>query len=157
MVTIDDIKPVKDFLDKRGIKFVLTGTAALYIYGLIPDNYEVGDIDIIVVASKSSESRIYSILDDLEKLTGSQNISKEGYEHKCFTFIAGPNKVKVNAIIYNIEENEDLNYIELAFNNNTLKLHTADDILKAKFKLGRLKDFKFYNNLLTTLCAYFKK
>lgn len=158
MVTIDDIKSVKDFLGKRGIDFVLTGTAALDIHGLTPENYEADDIDIIVIVSEPTQQMIYSILDDLEKLTGTKNMNKENYyTHECFTFIAGPNRVKVNAIIYHTESQEDLNYIELTFGKKTLKLHAIDEILKAKFGLGRPKDYKFFNGLLATLLTYFKK
>lgn len=158
MVTINDIKSVKDFLGERGIDFVLTGTAALDIHGLMPENYEADDIDIIVIVSEHTQQRIYSILNDLERLAGCQNTSKEGYTHgECFTFIAGPNRAKVNAIIYRIESNSDLNYIELTFGKKILKLHAVDDILRAKFGLGRPKDYKFFNELLATLLTYFKK
>lgn len=167
MVTIDDIKLVKDFLGRRGIDFVLTGTAALDIHGLMPENYVADDIDIIVIASGPTQQMIHSILGDLEKLTGGQNTSKEEYEHACYAFFVGPNRVKVNAIVYQVDESLPFGhnltkgpiptYIELTFGKKTLKLHAIDEILKAKFGLGRPKDYKFCNELLATILTYFKK
>lgn len=161
MVRFEEVKLVKEFLDKREISFVLTGTAALDIHGLVPENYTVNDIDIIVPVSEDTHQAIRSMLLDLEKLTGGNGICghKENYTDECFTLFVGPTHTKVNAILRHIESCEMPTYLELAFGDKarTLNLHSVDEILKAKFKLQRPKDYKFCNDLATTLFTYFKK
>lgn len=154
MVTIDDIKLVKDFLGKRGIDFILTGTAGLNIHGLVPENYEVGDIDIIVIVSEPTNEMFRSVLQDLENLTGGNNIAKENYTHECYTFFVGPNRTKVNAILHPLDKEPLPTYIELTFGKKTLKLHAVNEILKAKFYLRRIKDYKFCNDLIKTIASY---
>lgn len=153
MVTIDDLKILREFLGKKGIDFVLTGTMGLYIYGLLPDGYEPEDIDIIIFASEVTHQYLTDEFLTIQKLTGGP-CSSENYENECFTFRIGPNSTKVNAIMYFIESDEELNYIELTFGKKTLKLHAVDEILRAKFRLHRVKDYKFYHELIKTISNY---
>ena len=104
MVTIDDIKILHEFLSKKGIDFVLTGTMGLYLHGLLPEGYEPGDIDIIIVSDKTTKDIVYSVLKDIEYITGGQNVNKEDYMSEVFTFFVGSNRTKVNAILYHIDE-----------------------------------------------------
>ena len=164
MVTIDDIKILHEFLSKKGIDFVLTGTMGLYLHGLLPEGYEPGDIDIIIVSDKTTKDIVYSVLKDIEYITGGQNVNKEDYMSEVFTFFVGSNRTKVNAILYHIDESLPFgNYlttgpipthVELIFGKSTLKLHAVDEILKAKFKLHRPKDYKFYHQLIKTISSY---
>lgn len=154
MVTNEDIKILREFLGKKGIDFVLTGTMGLYIHGLLPDGYEPEDIDIIVIASQATHGYLCEEFLTIQRLTGGPAPS-ENYENECFTFRIGPNGTKVNAILYFIDsEDKAPTYIELTFGKKTLKLHAVDEILKAKFHLRRLKDYKFYGALIKTISSY---
>lgn len=156
MVTLEDIKILHEFLGKKGIDFVLTGTTGLYIHGLLPDSYEPEDIDIIVIASETTHAHLLDEFLTIQKLTGGPAPS-ENYENECFTFRVGSNGTKVNAILYFIEsDNEAPSYIELTFGKKTLKLHSVDEILKNKFHLKRAKDYIFCNKLIATFFKYFK-
>lgn len=156
MVTLDDIKILREFLDKKGIDFVLTGTTGLYIHGLLPNDYVPEDIDIIVIASEATHKYLLDEFLTIQKLTGGPTPS-ENYENECFTFRVGPNNTNVNAIMYFIESNKKApNFIELTFGKKTLKLHSVDEILQAKFHLKRAKDYKFCNKLMATFFTYFK-
>lgn len=156
MVTLDDIMILHEFLSKKGINFVLTGTTGLYIHGLFPDGYVPEDIDIIVIASEATREYLCEKFLTIEKLTGG-SASSENYKNECFTFRVGPNSTKVNAIMYFIESDKEApSFIELAFGEKTLKLHSVDEILQAKFHLKRAKDYMFCNKLMATFFTYFK-
>lgn len=165
MVTLDDIKILREFFGKKGIDFVLTGTMGLYIHGLLPEGYEPEDIDIIVIASQATHQYLVDELLTIQKLTGGPTPS-ENYENECFTFRVGPNNTNVNVILYHIDESLPFGhsltegpiptYIELTFGKKTLKLHSVDEILKAKFHLKRPKDYMFCNKLMATFFTYFK-
>lgn len=160
MVTLIDIILLSDFLNKKGIKFVLTGTAALSVHGLIPKGYDVGDIDILVSLTPDVETELKLIAN----LTGG---NYDDYDGKSFAFYFGKKRIKVNAIAIKADEPT---YIKMVINSipvydesntlikaTSLNLHTADEILKAKFALNRNKDYAFCNNLIATLVSYFKK
>lgn len=156
MVTLDDIKILHEFLSKKGINFVLTGTTGLYIHGLLPDGYVPEDIDIIVIASEATHKYLSNVFLEIQKLAGGP-ASSDNYKNECFTFQVGTNNTKVNAIMYFIESDKEApSFIELAFGEKTLKLHSVDEILQAKFHLKRAKDFMFCNKLMATFFTYFK-
>lgn len=156
MVTLDDIKILREFLGKKGIDFVLTGTTGLYIHGLLPDGYIPEDIDIIVIASEATHKYLLDEFLTIQRLTDGSALP-ENYENECFIFRVGPNSTKVNAIMYFIESDKEApSFIELAFGEKTLKLHSVDEILQAKFHLKRAKDYMFCNKLMATFFTYFK-
>lgn len=156
MVTLDDIKILHEFLSKKNIDFVLTGTTGLYIHGLLPDGYKPEDVDIIVVASKATHGKyLFDEFMTIQKLAGGPAAS-ENYKNECFTFKIGPNNTKVNAIMCFIETDPTPTYIELTFGGNlkkTLKLHAVNEILNTKFSLHRTKDYKFFKDLIATISS----
>ena len=153
MVTFIEITQLSEFLAEKGIPFVLTGTSALSFYGLLPKDYEVGDIDIIITPSDADASlHIENELTSLAKLTGGVS---DDYDGKSFTFYFGSHRVKVNAIM---QRQDMVKYLKVLNGNYpVLNIHTPDEALKAKFSLHRIKDYTFCNNLITTITSYFNK
>ena len=154
MVTFIEITQLSEFLAEKGIPFVLTGTSALSFYGLLPKDYEVGDIDIIITPSDADASlHIENELASFAKLTGG---TSDDYDGKSFAFYFGPHKIKVNAIMQ--PRDTELKYLPVLNGKYpVLNIHTADEALKAKFHLRRIKDFAFCNNLITTFTSYFNE
>ena len=70
MVTNKDIQALNEFLENRGVNYVLTGTAALFYHGLLPKNTEVHDIDIIVLTSEKTRPALQAMFKELENLSG---------------------------------------------------------------------------------------
>ena len=156
-VTVEDIKAVDSFFYEKEIPYVLTGTSALSIHGLLPENYRVLDIDIIVVVSEAKKSYILNELKTIQKLTGCHFNSD--YENECYNFIAGPNRVKVNAIIHYAEDTKTsgIEYATVAIDGKFIRLHSVNQALKAKFRLHRPKDYMFCNSLIETILGHFKR
>ena len=61
MVTNKDIQALNEFLENRNVNYVLTGTAALFYHGMLPENTDVHDIDIIVITSNETRLRSWKI------------------------------------------------------------------------------------------------
>lgn len=55
-VTNKDIQALNEFLENREVDYVLTGTAALFYHGMLPEDTEVHDIDIL--GAKFSLNRV---------------------------------------------------------------------------------------------------
>lgn len=154
MVTFIDISQLSAFLAEKGIPFVLTGTSALSSYGLLPKDYEVSDIDILITPSDEDASlHIENELTSLAKLTGG---ALDDYDGKSFTFYFDSHRIKVNAIMP--RRDMEIKYLKVLNDNYpVLNIHTPDEAFKAKFSLRRTKDFAFCNNLITTITSYFSK
>lgn len=155
MVTIEDIKAVHSFFSKKGIPFILTGTAALDIHGILPEGYEPQDIDVLVSVSETTKEYVFKELEVIQNLTGCT--FKSDYENECFNFVAGPNKVKVNAIIRHFEDGYDVDYISVTFGKGHLDVSTVSECLKAKAKLKRCKDYRFGTALISTILKMFNR
>lgn len=156
MVTNKDIQALNEFLENRNVDYVLTGTAALFYHGLLPENTEVHDIDIIVLTTEETRPALQAMFKELENLSGCQN-NHENYEHNVFTFKVGENNIKVNTFegdILGYGGNHPKNHTFI-INGAPIKVHDAFDILKAKFSLRRQKDADFCFKLINQLSSMF--
>lgn len=151
MVTNKDLKALSEFLENRSVDYVLTGTAALFYHGMLPENTEVHDIDIIVLTTEETRPALQAMFKELENLSGCQN-NHENYEHDVFTFKVGENNIKVNAFEGDVIGGEKYpkNRI-LIIDGVPVKVHNALDILRAKFSLNRAKDYEFFAKLVNQL------
>ena len=165
MVTTKDIQILDMFMQEHNIPYVLTGTAALMVHGILPEGYVADDIDIIMLVSKEEDSnRYYSVektLKQLELLSG----EKENAEYSSvITFRA--NGVKVNAFmggkeIHKKETGCQDNYIGAFGETGKCTTMIVEDryicvsavlcILKARYGLKRMKDYKFAKDLASTI------
>lgn len=166
MVTTKDIKVLDMFMRAHNIPYVLTGTAALMVHGILPKGYAADDIDIIVLANKSEDSSKYisieKTLSELELLSGEEKNAY--YYNSVITFKV--NGVKVNAFMGSkvIHRKED-GCIDNYTNNSGEKEHCCTMIiedryicvsdvicvLRAKFGLKRMKDYMFAKDLASTI------
>ena len=159
---INKLKQLDKYMKSCNLSYVVTGTAGLSIQGALPEEYDVHDINIIVpvVPVFQPKERIEAELEKAESLGNIPNKAKFAeYERKVYIF-------NLDGIIINafIEENHG----ELRFNNiepcetipDIIKfqicVHKVNDILRAKFKLSRNKDYRFYNMLVGFMGTFFK-
>ena len=163
MVTLKDIQILDTFMNENKIPYVLTGTVALAMHGLVPKNYHPHDIDIIILVPKKNKeeyTRIEKLLLHLQYLAG------ETLNDYCnvITFVA--NGTKVNAFMGGSEiEKQELgnknNYIGtfgeqaqyrvMQIEDKLIRVSLVLDTLKMKFGLKRLKDYAFAKDLVSTI------
>ena len=165
MVTTKDIKVLDMFMQAHNIPYVLTGTAALMVHGILPKGYAADDIDIIVLADKSENHSEYNsiekTLSELELLSGEE---KNIDYNTVITFKA--NGVKVNAFIggkeihkketgcqdnYTNNSGEKEHYCTMIIEDRYIRVSDVICVLRAKFGLKRMKDYMFAKDLASTI------
>lgn len=163
MVTTKDIQILDMFMQAHNIPYVLTGTAALMVHGILPEGYAADDIDIIVLVNQNEDSNKYfsveKTLKQLELLSGEM---KNADYNSVITFKA--NGVKVNAfmggkLLSNNKysscdcccESDNETYLITSIEDRIIKLSSVLCVLKAKFGLKRMKDYKFAKDLASTI------
>lgn len=170
MVTTKDIRVLDMLMQAHNIPYVLTGTAALMVHGILPEGYVADDIDIIVLANQNEDSNKYfsieKTLKQLELLSGEKKNAEYNSEYNSvITFKA--NGIKVNAFmggkeILKQEVGNPNNYIGgfgenghyskiMIENASFVKVSDVNCILTAKFHLKRMKDYKFAKDLASTI------
>ena len=156
MVTNKDIQVLNEFLENRNVDYVLTGTAALFYHGLLPEGTEVHDIDIIVLTTEKTRPALRAMFKELENLSGCQCENKY-YKQSVYVFKVGANNIKVNAFegdVLGCGSNHPKNHT-IIIDGAPIKVHDALDILKAKFSLRRQKDVDFCFKLINQLSSMF--
>lgn len=153
MVTNKDIQVLNEFLENRNVDYVLTGTAALFYHGLLPEGTEVHDIDIIVLTTEETRPALHAMFKELENLSGCQ-CENEHYEHLVYVFKVGANNIKVNAFEGDVLGNYPKNHT-IIIDGAPIKVHDVLDILKSKFSLNRVKDHEFFAKIVNQLSNMF--
>lgn len=166
MVTTKDIQVLDMFMQAHNIPYVLTGTAALMVHGILPDGYTADDIDIIVLINKKEDTekfnRVEKTLTELQLLSGNEKC--ESYD--VITFRVN-GIIKVNAFmngreIRKREVGNPNNYIGafgeeghynkiMVENASFVRVSDVNCILTAKFRLRRMKDYIFAKDLASTI------
>lgn len=156
MVTNKDIQALNEFLENRNVDYVLTGTAALFYHGLLPEGTEVHDIDVIVLTNEETRPALRAMFKELENLSGCQ-CENEHYKQSVYVFKVGANNTKVNAFegdVLGCGGNHPKNHT-IIIDGAPIKVHDALDILKAKFSLNRVKDHEFFAKIVNQLSNMF--
>lgn len=156
MVTNKDIQALNEFLENRNVDYVLTGTAALFYHGLLPEGTEVHDIDIIVLTNAETRPALRAMFKELENLSGCQ-CENEHYGQPVYVFKVGANNIKVNAFegdVLGCGSNHPKNHT-IIIDGAPIKVHDALNILKAKFSLNRVKDHEFFAKIVNQLSNMF--
>jgi hypothetical protein len=154
MVTLKDIEALDTFLGNRDIKYVLTGTSALFFHGCLPDCTQVHDIDIIVPVTDETQGPIETALSELEQFSRCEHNNSD-YDGRVYVFKAGDN-VTVNAFLGNPSIAEMPESQTMLIDEHEIQVHNVIPALRAKFKLGRKKDFEFFHKLVNQLTTLFK-
>lgn len=156
MVTNKDIQALNEFLENREVDYVLTGTAALFYHGLLPEGTEVHDIDIIVLTTEETRPALQAMFKELEDLSGCRH-DEEHYKSQVYVFKVGANNIKVNAFegdVLGRSGNHPKNHT-IIIDGAPIKVHDALDILRAKFSLNRVKDHEFFAKIVNQLSNMF--
>ena len=155
MVTNKDIQALNEFLENREVNYVLTGTAALFYHGMLPENTEVHDIDIIVLTTEETRPALQAMFKELENLSGCQ-YENEHYTQSVYVFKVGANNIKVNAFEGDVIGGQDRPKCHtVIIGGAPIKIHDAFDILRAKFSLNRVKDHEFFAKVVNQLSNMF--
>ena len=155
MVTNKDIQALNEFLENRNVDYMLTGTAALFYHGMLPEGTEVHDIDIVVLTTEETRPALQAMFKELENLSGCQ-CENEHYTQSVYVFKVGSNNIKVNAFEGDVIGGQDRpKYHTMIIDGAPIKIHDAFDILRAKFSLNRVKDHEFFAKIANQLSNMF--
>ena len=152
MVTNKDIQALNEFLENRNVDYMLTGTAALFYHGMLPEGTEVHDIDIVVLTTEETRPALQAMFKELENLSGCQ-CENEHYTQSVYVFKVGANNIKVNAFECDVLGGSK-NHI-IIIDGAPIKVHDVLDILRAKFSLNRVKDHEFFAKIVNQLSNIF--
>ena len=156
MVTNKDIQALNEFLENRNVDYMLTGTAALFYHGMMPEGTEVHDIDIVVLTTEETRPALQAMFKELENLSGCQ-CENEHYTQSVYVFKVGANNIKVNAFECDVpggSDNHPKNHT-IIIDGAPIKVHDVLDILRAKFSLNRVKDHEFFAKIVNQLSNIF--
>ena len=154
---LDGLMVLNDLMKANGIDYVLTGSLGLYIHGLVPKSYAPHDIDIIISSEKNKHQILTNqmILDLFSQYSGGY---RPGYEYidasNLFVFYIGRNKVEINAFVDVNNVFANSNFCVINIWGHMIKVNNALHIFKEKYKMRRLKDFKFNNDIQSTLNSF---
>lgn len=154
MVTNKDILALNEFLENRGIDFVLTGTAALFYHGFLPEGTVVHDIDIIVLTSEETRPAVQAMFKELENLSGCQ-YDNDHYDQQVYVFKVGKNNIKVNAFESAINQKTSPALHTMIIDGTPIMVHDVFEALRAKFYLNRAKDHEFFIKIVNQLSSMF--
>ena len=141
---------LNEFCAANKIEYMVTGTVALALLG-VPSNFAPQDVDIKVF-HLTEEQR--NKLSELQFLAGLKN---DNYESLCYSFFI--DGIKINAIVDNTQNYDTILDMEVSLSLQDKKhaKHHIIDVQKVeyalidKMKLGRVKDYKYIQNLIHIL------
>ena len=151
---LDGLIGLNDLLRANGIDYVLTGSLGLYIHGLVPSSYIPHDIDIIFSSDNNKHPYLTNqmILDLFVQYCGGARLDYSFYDvSDLFVFYIGIKKIEINAFVdrNNVFLNSD--YCIMNIMGQEIKVHRALSLIREKYKMRRMKDFKFNNDIQYTL------
>ena len=154
---LEGLMQLNDLMSANGIDYVLTGSLGLYVHGMVPASYIPHDIDIIISNNKNKHPHLTNqmILDLFSQHSGGY---RPGYEYidasNMFVFYIGINNVEINAFVdlNNVFVNSDFCVMNIL--GHEIKVNNALSIFKEKYKMRRLKDFKFNNEIQSSLNSF---
>lgn len=154
---LEGFKLLNDLMRVNGIDFVLTGSLALYMHGLVPASYVPHDIDIIISSKNKHPLQSNLILLDLFTHFCGETKSEYAYSNAVdmFIFYLKKNMIKINAFIdiNSVFAKSDFRIMNVM--GCEVKVHNALSILEKKYKMRRLKDYQFNNELQDVLNSFF--
>lgn len=137
------LETISAYCDMHNINYAITGTVALDLLGAHIQVKPPQDIDLLVEHTPTN----FSYFKQLEILAGLQ---KEAYKDmqemrtQCFTFIVCG--VKVNVLMnYKMTDTIQKETVQIKYFERSIKVHKVRHAMLAKMKLGRPKDYKYFN------------
>lgn len=141
---------LNEFCTANKIEYMVTGTVALALLG-VPSNFAPQDVDIKVF-HLTEEQR--NKLSELQFLAGLKN---DNYESLCYSFFI--DGIKINAIVDNTQDYDTILDMEVSLSlqdkkhakHHIIGVQKVEYALIDKMKLGRVKDYKYIQNLIHIL------
>lgn len=141
---------LNEFCAANKIEYMVTGTVALALLG-VPSNFIPRDVDIKVF-HLTEEQR--NKLSKLQFLAGLKN---DNYESLCYSFFI--DGIKINAIVDNTQDYDTILDMEVSLSlqdkkhakHHIIGVQKVEYALIDKMKLGRVKDYKYIQNLIHIL------
>lgn len=141
---------LNEFCAANKIEYMVTGTVALALLG-VPSNFAPQDVDIKVF-HLTEEQR--NKLSELQFLAGLKN---DNYESLCYSFFI--DGIKINAIVDNTQDYDTILDMEVSLSlqdkkhakHHIIGVQKVEYALIDKMKLGRVKDYKYIQNLIHIL------
>lgn len=141
---------LNEFCAANKIEYMVTGTVALALLG-VPSNFAPQDVDIKVF-HLTEEQR--NKLSELQFLAGLKN---DNYESPCYSFFI--DGIKINAIVDNTQDYNTILDMEVSLSlqdkkhakHHIIGVQKVEYALIDKMKLGRVKDYKYIQNLIHIL------
>ena len=140
------LEVISQYCRKYGFDYAFTGTVALDLLGAHIQVNPPQDIDLLIGYSEKADS----CFSELERLSG---LRKEAYKDaqemstRCYTFAVFG--IKVNALMNSsTEEAIRKETVSITRNNCIFNVHKVKYAILAKAKLHRLKDYRYFNNLI---------
>ena len=141
---------LNEFCAANKIEYMVTGTVALALLG-VPSNFAPQDVDIKVF-HLTEEQR--NKLSELQFLAGLKN---DNYESLCYSFFI--DGIKINAIVDNTQDYDTILDMEVSLSlqdkkhakHHIIGVQKVEYALIDKMKLGRVKNYKYIQNLIHIL------
>ncbi len=152
-VTINDVLLLDDFLVKNKLDYVLSGTVALMICGLLPEDYVPHDIDIQIIANPNKHKSISTLLEKIETYCGVKRPQYDDSDYSLYCFYIGDNNVSINAFVHIREFSTD-EYIKVEIEDRIIKVSKVLNAFHYKYAMKRKKDYKFHFDLIKTMGNY---
>jgi hypothetical protein len=141
---------LNEFCAANKIEYMVTGTVALALLG-VPSNFAPQDVDIKVF-HLTEEQR--NKLSKLQFLAGLKN---DNYESLCYSFFI--DGIKINVIVDNAQDYDTILDMEVSLSlqdkkhakHHVIGVQKVEYALIDKMKLGRVKDYKYIQNLIHIL------
>lgn len=141
---------LNEFCAANKIEYMVTGTVALALLG-VPSNFAPQDVDIKVF-HLTEEQR--NKLSELQFLAGFKN---DNYESLCYSFFI--DGIKINVIVDNAQDYDTILDMEVSLSlqdkkhakHHVIGVQKVEYALIDKMKLGRVKDYKYIQNLIHIL------
>ena len=145
-IILEGLIDLDDLFTANGLDYMLTGSLGLYLHGLTPCSYLPHDIDVIVVSYEIPFLPDDYLLNLFEQYCGSKGpVYEDGT--RTFIFYVGKYNIEVNAFFYGTALFAPYNYRDFLLWNHRIKVRDALCIFKEKYRLRRLKDFQFNNDI----------
>lgn len=141
---------LNEFCAANKIEYMVTGTVALALLG-VPSNFAPQDVDIKVF-HLTEEQR-----NKLSKLQFLAGLNNDNYESLCYSFFI--DGIKINAIVDNTQDYDTILDMEVSLSlqdkkhakHHIIGVQKVEYALIDKMKFGRVKDYKYIQNLIHIL------
>lgn len=145
------LEKLVEVFNKLQVPFVVTGTTALDLLGVLPKNVNPGDIDVRVNA-KDLSADWYNFLLGLEYISRGkqkQEDYKDSFEFYIGTLDEKENLVPIKVNVILVDNTQD--WLTLLWKGKTLLIQPFKDLIRAKMGLDRPKDTKFMLDFIKVL------